>query len=139
MRAARARFTGVSERTAEGTFVASLRVEGKTLKLGSWLRELDAAIAFDRAALWFGRDGSLNLPSESRALGPCAPEDLRRISLSERKRARGSSSRYGHSLKSVVASRKGPLLALMDRRSHPGGGSLCAAAARNARRLSASP
>jgi hypothetical protein len=89
-----ARFTGVSKRTAEGTFVASLRVQGKMLKLGAWLREIDAAIAFDRAALWFDRDGSLNLPSESRTLGPCSPEDLRRIALSHRKRARGSSSQF---------------------------------------------
>jgi hypothetical protein len=84
----------VSKRTAEGTFVASLRVQSKTLKLGGWLREIDAAIAFDRAALWFGRDGSLNLPSESRALGPCSPEDLRRDALIQRKRARGSSSQF---------------------------------------------
>jgi hypothetical protein len=69
-------------------------VQGKTLKLGGWLREIDAAIAFDRAALWFGRDGSLNLPIKSRALGPCSPEALRRLALSQRKRTRGSSSQF---------------------------------------------
>lgn len=90
-----ARFTGVSKRTAEGTFVASIQVQGKTVKLGGWLRELDAAVAFDRAALWFGRVGSLNLPSESRALGPCSPEELRRIALGQRKQARGASRLRG--------------------------------------------
>lgn len=90
----KARFTGVSKKRPDGTFLVTMRVLGKMHKLGTWLREVDAAVAFDRASLWFGRDGSLNLPAESRALGPCSPEDLRRIARSQRKSARGCSSQF---------------------------------------------
>lgn len=72
-------------------FDAYLKVDGKARKLGTWLRELDAAVARDRAVLWFGLDLPLHLPSESRTLGPCSPDDLRRIAGSERRRARGAS------------------------------------------------
>jgi len=60
-REVKARFTGVSKKRPDGMFLVTMRVLGKMHKLGTWLREVDAAVAFDRASLWFGRDGALTL------------------------------------------------------------------------------
>lgn len=89
-----AHFLGVSKKRADGTFLVTMSLLGKLHRLGAWLSVRDAAIAFDRGSLWLGRDGALNFPEESRALGPCAPEELRRIALAQRKKARGCSSQH---------------------------------------------
>lgn len=63
--------------------------------LGNWLTARDAAIAVDRATLYFERnDLQLNLPKESLRLGPASPEELARASRFAAKQASGSSSQY---------------------------------------------
>ena len=89
-----ARFIGVSEDKTDGRFVSHIGWQGKTFKLGRWERAVDAAIAFDRASLWLGRQGELNLPAKSVPLGARSPEDLRREARMKAKIARGSATAY---------------------------------------------
>lgn len=56
---------------------ASLKSEGRRCSLTRWETERDAAIAYDRAALYyFGEDAELNFPRQSRARGPANNDQL---------------------------------------------------------------
>ncbi len=62
--------------------------------LGRWNTERDAALARDRAVLWFGLARPLNLPRASRKLGACSPDRLREEALDRARVQRPSSSRF---------------------------------------------
>jgi hypothetical protein len=62
--------------------------------VGRWDTERDAALARDRAVLWFGLDRTLNLPRVSRTLGACPPERLREEALARADAQRSPSSRF---------------------------------------------
>ncbi len=65
---------------------AFLSVEGRPLNLGGWATERDAAIAHDRAALFYRRrDPPLNFPAEARRLQPADAHTLRRLCTRARK------------------------------------------------------
>jgi hypothetical protein len=57
-----------------------LKVHGETQSLGDWRDGAEAALARDRAILYFGLDRPLRFPREARKLGPASPEQLRRLS-----------------------------------------------------------
>jgi len=59
-------------------WAANLNRHGRSLLLGSYLTEREAAIAYDRAMLHeWGPNATLNFPTVSRRLGPALPETLR--------------------------------------------------------------
>jgi hypothetical protein len=62
--------------------------------LGTWPTIRQAAIAHDRALLYFGLDGerTLNFPKASRQRGPATPAELRREGALERRTARRAAS-----------------------------------------------
>src|SRR4051794_25670238 len=59
-----------------GAFHAFVFADSKRIHAGSWANERDAAIARDRAALFFGLDTPLNDRRKALALGPASPKDL---------------------------------------------------------------
>ncbi len=58
---------------------AQVRHGGRMYRLGSRSDEREAAIAHDRAALYFKSDAPLNVPRESKRRGPASPNELRRL------------------------------------------------------------
>lgn len=59
----RSRFKGVRRPQASFSWIAAIRVDGVQHYLGSFMTELDAAFAYDRAAVeHFGRFARLNFP-----------------------------------------------------------------------------
>lgn len=85
------RYLGVSWFHPRQRFVASIRGDGRYWSLGHWERERDAAIAYDRAALYFRGAGTrLNFPKLR--LEPASPEQIQK---EQHARARAKmSSRY---------------------------------------------
>ncbi len=85
-------YRGVSK-TRTGRWAAAIKANGRVRPLGQWLDEEDAAVAYDRACLFFGLPKwQLNFPR--RRLRPAAPEAL----LAEqraRSKATRSSRYYG--------------------------------------------
>jgi hypothetical protein len=88
------RFTGVV-RTPHGHYVASVLVRGKRVYLGTWATPRKAAIARDRASLFFRLAAPLGLPGTSRKLGACAPRDLIWSARKQRKISSGKSQFFG--------------------------------------------
>lgn len=77
----------------ERCWAASITVEYTEHPLGRWEVERDAAIAFDRAALfYFGPSAQLNLPALSQRLGPEDSETL--LAEARRERKKRTSSRF---------------------------------------------
>jgi hypothetical protein len=64
------------------------------LTVGSWLTAREAAIARDRAVLYFRLDRPLNFPTVSRRLGAASVQELRREARLSIKRGSDSSTRY---------------------------------------------
>ncbi len=89
------RFVGVTRYQAGGKYAAFVKVNGKRIHLGMWRGERDAAVARDRAVLYFGLDAKHNLPTISARLGPASPDDLRRLSRLDAKKNENSSSYIG--------------------------------------------
>lgn len=57
------RFRGVVKRADYGAYRARIWVSGKTIHIGSYWKEDEAARAYDEAALlYFGKDAYLNFP-----------------------------------------------------------------------------
>ncbi len=73
------RFRGVTRIAVESQpWSASIRVRGREMRLGSWPSEQRAALAHDRAALFFRRRRrELNFPEQADKLEPTAPRRLR--------------------------------------------------------------
>jgi hypothetical protein len=78
-----------------GLFAGAVNVGDRTLEVGSWRTEREAALARDRAVLYFELALELNFPQKSRALGPATPAELRREARSKTRRARGKSRYIG--------------------------------------------
>lgn len=65
-RNATSKFRGVFERKDRGYYRANININGKTIDLGKFSREEDAARAFDKAALkYHGEWAQLNFPEET--------------------------------------------------------------------------
>jgi hypothetical protein len=89
------RFTGVSSNPNGTGYLAAIKFQGRLYRAGSWPTAREAAIARDRALLHFDPTAErLNLPRESRALGPASPHELQRAAQLQRKRAAGNASLY---------------------------------------------
>ena len=89
------RFMGVSPNPNGTGFLTAFKFQGRRYLAGSWPTAHEAAIARDRALLHFDPIAErLNLPRESRALGPASPHELQRAAQLQRKRAAGEASRY---------------------------------------------
>jgi hypothetical protein len=89
------RFIGVTRGDTTGKFRAWLKIEGKTINVGLWDRERDAAIARDRAVLHFGvANARLNLARASKKLGPASPAALVSLARKRGKAKSGASSQY---------------------------------------------
>ena len=74
------RFRGVcrSEHCVARPWTAQLRVQGRIKSLGNWPTQLAAALAHDRAVLFYGEDrGWLNFPFRAKTLRPASAVDLR--------------------------------------------------------------
>lgn len=91
------RFTGVSfEPSCLDPWVAIIRPQSTCRHLGRWSTETDAAVAYDRAALfYFGTTAPLNLPAMAKRLGPATAEALRTEARTRRKRQRTTSKYVG--------------------------------------------
>jgi hypothetical protein len=87
------RYVGV-KRTNTG-WHAYLKVDGKEVSLGGWADEKRAAVARDRAVLYFGLEASLNLPRTSRPLGAASTGQLRREAKHLSRRGKCASSYIG--------------------------------------------
>lgn len=74
--AKRERFVGVC--LVSGRYTAIVTHEAQRYYLGMWPTAREAAVACDRAALALGIQRPLNLPKESRALGPATPTAIHR-------------------------------------------------------------
>ncbi len=86
------RIAGVYYSKESKSFVAAMKHRGHRHNLGSWPTARLAALARDRAALFFGVDANgLNLPGVSRRLGPCSPKDLQRAAWLKTRRFFGVS------------------------------------------------
>jgi hypothetical protein len=68
---------------------------GKRFWLGSWREEREAAIACDRAVLFFGLPRALNLPRASPKLGPASPKELVRAARQKKKAEASASPFFG--------------------------------------------
>ena len=88
------RFTGVYYNSAVPgrPWAVQLDVDGEIQFLGNWEGERDAAIAYDRAHLYFGGAEAPNLPRASKKLGEASPQVLRDEAILARKER--TSSRY---------------------------------------------
>lgn len=85
-------YIGVGLHVARGKFCAFVRFKGKRIYLGLWREERDAAVARDRASLFFRLHERLNLAKISTALGPASPQALRRLA----RRGDGTRTRVRH-------------------------------------------
>lgn len=92
------RFIGVTLFAEGGRFQAFVKVAGKRVHLGMFRNEEDAALARDRAVLFFKLDAPLNLATRARRLGPESPERLRWLARSKQKAEANGSSFFGVSL-----------------------------------------
>ncbi|HEV8247266.1 MAG TPA: hypothetical protein VGP93_15920 [Polyangiaceae bacterium] len=90
----RRRYVGVSFEPFTGRYRAILSVRSKLLGLGRYDTERAAAIAHDRTVLYLGLERTLNLPRESRRLGPLSPEEILIECRQTWKVQRGGASRY---------------------------------------------
>lgn len=70
------KYRGVTLFAAQGKYQAFVKIDGRRIHCGMWIREQDAALARDRAVLHFGLDGSLNFPRRSEKVGSTTPEEL---------------------------------------------------------------
>lgn len=90
------RFKGVYRRKRAASarpWYAETRVAGRLVFVGAWASERDAALAHDRAALYYGcARSSLNFPRMARRLRPASVEALR--AECERARNEQTSSRF---------------------------------------------
>jgi hypothetical protein len=84
-------YTGVYRE--KGRFKATLPIDGRTLTLGRWETEEEAAVARDRAILHFNVERPLCVPRKSKKLGPASPADLRRLAVAS-KRVQNGTSQY---------------------------------------------
>lgn len=87
------RYQGVSH--SGGSFVASVRVDGEMHHLGRWPDEREAAIAYDRAVLYFRLEKPLNLPKTSERLGMMAPQSLQNQARLRQRKRHGKTSYIG--------------------------------------------
>lgn len=78
-----ARYRGVTFLTRQNRWWAYLDHDGHRHGIGSFRHEMDAAIAVDRAARYFGST-NLNFPKQS--FEPASPDDIKAERLRERKR-----------------------------------------------------
>src|SRR6266542_1177388 len=76
------------------SYHARVYFEGRSCHVGAWPTEKQAAIARDRAVLYFDLKLPLNYPEESGALGPARPSDLIREGRVVGKRRRRNQSRF---------------------------------------------
>jgi hypothetical protein len=91
--ATRTRYNGVSKGQSAGCWHAQITVGQQNRSCGQWRSEVLAAVARDRAALYFRLDGPLNFPKRSARLGPASPERLRH-ECARLRRASDHTSRY---------------------------------------------
>lgn len=70
------KYRGVTLFASQGKYQAFVKVDGRRIHCGMWLREQDAALARDRAALFFELDVPLNFPKRSPKVGPASPDSL---------------------------------------------------------------
>lgn len=91
MVAARVRkFVGVHRLKGSSGFAAYVDKGGQRYHLGTWPTAKLAAVARDSAALFLGFDDrDLNLPDESRSIGPRAPDEILRASRLRKRRFLG--------------------------------------------------
>jgi hypothetical protein len=73
-------------------WMATITAPDRSYFLGRHRTERQAAIAYDRAALWFGMKARLNFPAVSRKLGPASPTAL--VNATIRKRKEVAKSRF---------------------------------------------
>ena len=78
-----------------GKYDAFVRFRGKRVHLGLWKAELDAAVARDRGALFFGLETRLNVARISKSLGPASPEELRALAVRKGKAEQNASPYAG--------------------------------------------
>lgn len=88
------KYRGVTLFASQGKYQAFVKVEGKRIHCGMWLREQDAALARDRAAQFFELDVPLNFPKRSPKVGPASP-DLLVSEAKAQQRARETSPYLG--------------------------------------------
>jgi hypothetical protein len=94
-RRASSKFNGVQRapRSLGRCWLATIEVDYRSVKLGSWRTEREAALAYDRAALYLpGHRRTLNFPQASKKKGPASPEALRAEALRQFKQT--TTSRY---------------------------------------------
>ena len=90
------RYLGVSFFSRQRKYQAFVRHHGKTIHLGMWRREEEAAVARDRAVLHFRmKRVTLNLPRLCRKLGAASPETLLREARRRHWEDTGSSCYFG--------------------------------------------
>jgi hypothetical protein len=68
------KYLGVT--TSGGKYQAFVKVKARRVHCGQWREEGDAALARDRALLYFGLDAPLNLPRQADKAGPAPPKTL---------------------------------------------------------------
>jgi hypothetical protein len=83
---------GVYRPSATARYQARLGLNGKSICIGSYADARTAALAHDRAALYFKLDTVLNYPKIAKRLGPASLETLRRDALPAGRSSR--TSRY---------------------------------------------
>jgi len=96
-------YVGVSGRAFPGGVVrwaGVVRVDGTQHTVGGWSTPKKAAIARDRVLLYFDPDARLQVPAQSRRLGPASPLELR--AQADNKARPGSSIYRGVHLCSVT-------------------------------------
>jgi hypothetical protein len=86
---------GVSRFSAGGRFHASVRMDGRSVHLGSWETAADAAMARDRAILYPRLPYALHTPARAKRFGPASPEELRREARRLGNKRRTSSDYFG--------------------------------------------
>lgn len=86
------RYRGVTLFRAQGKFQAFVKIGGRRIHCGMWIKEQDAALARDRAALYFEVDAPLNLPRRAAKAGPASPEVL--VAEAKAQQRAGESSPY---------------------------------------------
>jgi AP2 domain len=89
------RFMGVTKFASGTHFQAFVKINGRRIHVGMWRQEREAALARDRAALFFELDVPLNLPLQARRAGPASPKSLLLLAHKTRKRRDESSPYFG--------------------------------------------